>query len=95
MFTHIVLFKLKDKSEETIQKTKDLLLGLKGQIPCLKFIEVGINVIHSERSYDLGLYAKFDSRADMEAYQVHPAHLEVVEYIKLVNESSIAVDYES
>ena len=95
MLTHIVLFKLNDKSEETIQKTKDLLLGLEGQIPCLKFIEVGVDIVHSERSYDIGLYTKFDSMADMEAYQVHPAHLKVLEHIKLVKESSIAVDYES
>lgn len=95
MFTHIVLFRFKDKNEDAIQKTKDLLLGLKGQIPCLKYIEVGTDVVRSERSYDLALYTKFDSLADMEAYQVHPAHLKVAEYIKLVKESSVAVDYES
>lgn len=95
MLTHIVLFKLNDKSEETIQKTKNLLLGLKEQIPCLKFIEVGVDIAHSERSYDIALYTKFDSMADMEAYQVHPAHLKVLEHIKLVKEAAVAIDYES
>lgn len=95
MLTHIVLFKLKDKSEENIQKTKEVLIGLKGKIPFLKFIEVGSDVLHSERSYDIGLYTKFDSLEDMKAYQVHPVHLKVQEYMHSVRESSVAVDYES
>lgn len=95
MLTHIVLFRLKDKNEESMQKMKELLLGLKDQVPCLKFIEVGTDIVHSERSYDVGLYTKFDSLKDMEEYQVHPAHLKVLEYIKTVKESSVAIDYES
>jgi hypothetical protein len=31
----------------------------------------------------------------MEAYQVHPEHVKVLEYIKTVKESSVAIDYES
>jgi hypothetical protein len=74
---------------------KELLLGLDGKIPFLKFIEVGTDIVHSERSYDVGLYTKFDSLKDMEAYQVHPEHVKVLEYIKTVKESSVAIDYES
>ncbi len=95
MLTHIVLIRLKDKSEESMQKMKAELLGLKGKIPCLKFIEVGTDIVHSERSFDVGLYTKFDSLKDMEEYQVHPAHLKVLEYIKVAKESSVAIDYES
>ncbi len=95
MLTHIVLFRLKDKSEESLQKMKEVLLGLEGQIPCLKFIEVGTDILHSERSYDVGLYTKFDTLEDMEAYQTHPAHVKVLEYVKTVKESSVAIDYES
>jgi len=95
MLTHIVLFRLNDKSDSTIQKTKEVLLGLKDQVPFLKFIEVGTDIIHSERSYDVALYTKFDSLEDMEAYQVHPAHVKVLEYIKTVRESAVAIDYES
>ncbi|PYG88837.1 stress responsive alpha/beta barrel protein [Ruminiclostridium sufflavum DSM 19573] len=95
MLTHIVLISLKDKSEESMQKMKEVLLSLKGQIPCLRFIEAGTDVVHSERSFDVGLYTKFDSLEDMEEYQVHPAHLKVLEYIKAAKESSVAIDYES
>lgn len=95
MLTHIVLFRLKDKNEENMQIMKSKLLGLKGRIPFLRYIEVGTDIVHSERSYDVALYTKFDSLKDMEAYQVHPEHVKVLEYIKVVKESSVAIDYES
>lgn len=95
MLTHIVLFKLKDNSPENMQILKEKLLELKDQVPVLKFIEVGTDIIHSERSYDVGLYTKFDSLEDMKAYQVHPAHVKVAEYIQTVREAIVAVDYES
>jgi hypothetical protein len=55
---------------------------------------VGVDVLRAERSYDLALLAKFDSLADLQAYQDHPAHLEVVKYMTTVRESTITVDYE-
>lgn len=93
MFTHIVLFKLKDKSQETIQKIKKDLLELKEKIPLIKFMEVGIDVVHSERSYDIALYTKFDSLEDMKAYQAHPDHVKFSQYVSTVRESSVSLDY--
>ncbi len=95
MITHVVLFKLKDRSPQSIEKAKDVLLGLKGKIPFLRYLEVGTDVLHSERSYDIALITKFDSMEDLQAYQVHPVHLEVAKYITAVRESAIAVDFES
>ena len=72
MITHVVLFKLKDRSVQSIEKAMDVLIGLKGKIPVLRYLEVGIDVLHSERSYDIALITKFDSMDDLQAYQVHP-----------------------
>ena len=93
MLTHIVLFKLKDR--RNAQKARDVLLGMKGKIPQLRDIEAGIDVLHSERSYDLALVTKFDSLDDLKAYQAHPVHVEVLKYMTSVRESSVTVDYES
>ncbi len=93
MFTHIVLFKLKDKSPATIQKIQHDLLELKEKIPLIKFMEVGVDVLHSERSYDVALYTKFDSLEDMKAYQVHPDHVKFAEYVSTVREASVSLDY--
>ncbi|MDF2985328.1 MAG: Stress responsive Barrel Domain-containing protein [Eubacterium sp.] len=95
MLTHVVFFKLKDKSQETLEKVKADLLALKDKISLIKSIEVGLDILHTERSYDVVLYSKFDSLEDMQAYQVHPEHVKFGEYIQTVKESIVAVDFES
>lgn len=70
-------------------------MGLKGKIPQLRHLEVGVDVLHSERSYDIALVTKFDSLAELEAYQKHPVHVEVAKYMTSVRDSAVAVDYES
>ncbi|MFD2117321.1 Dabb family protein [Paenibacillus yanchengensis] len=94
MLTHIVLFKLKDNSAAKVEETAQVLRNMEGKIEELKYIEVGIDVLHSERSYDIALITKFDSMADMDKYQVHPVHQEVIKHMQQVRESSISVDYE-
>ena len=69
MITHIVFFKLKDRSPRSIEKARELLLGMKGRIPQLRHLEVGSDVLHSERSYDIALVTKFDSPEELGAYQ--------------------------
>ncbi|MFA4957316.1 MAG: Dabb family protein [Candidatus Methanoperedens sp.] len=95
MITHVVFFKLKDACQKSVEKARDVLLGMKGKIPLLRHLEVGMDVLHSERSYDIVLITRFDSMDDLKAYQIHPVHLEVAKYINSVKEASIAVDYES
>jgi hypothetical protein len=96
MITHIVFFKLSDPAQEKIAQTRDMLLSMEGNIPQLRHLEVGVDVIRSERSYDLALVTKFDSRDELQAYQVHPYHAgTVVPHMKSVCSSIAAVDYES
>jgi hypothetical protein len=96
MITHIVLFKLSDPSAENITATRDKLLSMQGRITQLRYLEAGIDVIRSERSYDIALVTRFDSLTDLQEYQVHPYHAgEVVPHMKSVCSSSVAVDYES
>jgi len=95
MITHVVLFKLKDRSPQSIEKARNLLVDMKGKISQLRNLEVGIDVLHSERSYDIALITKFDSMDGLAAYQAHPVHVKVSEYIMSVKESSVVVDFES
>ncbi|RJX38163.1 Dabb family protein [Paenibacillus pinisoli] len=95
MITHIVFFKLKDNSAESVERTAQVLRDMEGKIDELKYIEVGIDVLHSERSYDIALITKFDSMAALEAYQVHPVHKKVIEHMTQVREASASVDFES
>ena len=94
MITHIVLFKFKDPS--LAPQGKALLESMVGKIPQLRSLQAGVDVIHSERSYDLGLVTTFDSLDDLQAYQVHPYHAgEVVPFMKANCSASVAVDFQS
>lgn len=93
--THVVLFKLNDTSAAVMTKTVDVLRGLEGNVPTLRHIEVGTNIVASNRAYDLALITRFDDLAAMEAYQGHPYHQNVLTYMKTVIETAVAVDYES
>jgi hypothetical protein len=95
MITHIVLFKLKDRSPESIEATAQVLRNMEGKIAELRHLEVGTDIVHSERSYDIGLVTKFESIEALHAYQVHPEHKIVIEHIASVREASVSIDYES
>ncbi|MFD0697104.1 Dabb family protein [Paenibacillus sp. GCM10027628] len=96
MLTHVVLFKLKDRSPESVQATKRVLTNMEGKIPVLKHIEVGTDVLHLDRSYDIALITRFDSLEDLKAYDTHPLHEEVKVHMKSVLDgTSVCVDFES
>lgn len=96
MITHIVFFKLTNTAPENLEATRAKLLSMNGQIPLLRHLEAGIDVVRSERSYDIALITKFDSLEDLQAYQVHPYHAgEVIPHMKSVCSSIVAVDYEN
>ena len=96
MITHIVLFKLAVATTENVAETRDKLLSMAGKIDLLRHLEVGVDVIRAERSYDIALTTRFDSLKDLQSYQVHPYHAgEVIPHMKSVCSSIVAVDYEN
>ncbi len=94
MVTHIVFFKLKEATPQGIDDAKSMLLSMQGKIDLLNYLEVGVDVIRSERSYDLALVTRFSSLEDLQAYQVHPYHADVVlPFMRGCSASVVAVDY--
>ena len=93
MVKHIVCFKLNEG--ESPEKAKEVLLSMKGNVPMLKDIEVGVDCLHSARSYDVILMVVL---ADMQAladYQQDEYHCNVVKkHMHAVTKTSVAVDYE-
>ena len=94
MIRHIVLFWLKDRSEQNIRETVDILNGMKGKIPGMLSIDAGADVIGSPRSCDICLCETFDTLASLEAYRTHPVHLPVQAHMHAVMERSSSADYE-
>lgn len=96
MITHVVLMKFKTENKETnVARAHDLLLSMVGKVPELRHLEVGVNCVESERAFDLALLTRFDDLDDLEAYGVHPVHVEVKMFLHRVLEASHVVDYES
>jgi hypothetical protein len=95
MITNNLLLKLKDRNSENITKARDVLLSMQGKIECLRDLKVEVDVRHGETSYDIILIAQFASMKDLDAYLVHPVHMEVSKYIASVLETGAAVCYES
>ena len=95
MIKHIVMFKLKDRNKENIEKIVDALKTLEGNIDVLRSVEIGVNFTESERSYDIALTAEFDDRNALNAYGPHPNHLPVVETVRSLCSGSVVVDYET
>ena len=94
MVVHIVMFKFKeDNKQNNIQQTKKMLESLTNSVPSLKSIEVGVNFANEERAMDLSIITRFDDKDALNEYATHPAHLEVIEFIKTVVEYTKVVDY--
>ena len=100
MIKHIVFWNLADTAEGKTKAENALIIkaeleSLMHKIPQIKKIEVGIN--HPDApagNYDLALYSEFESMADLDIYQVHPAHQRAANYVKKVVTARVCVDYE-
>lgn len=95
MITHLVLFKFKPETTEAqIQQLIEGLGSLPQSIEEIREFRFGSDVIHSERSYDLGLVSSFDDLEALQRYQVHPEHQKVVAQVKAITSGVVAVDFE-
>lgn len=95
MIKHIVMFKLENKTREHMEEAVSALEGMKGKIESLKYIEVGTDMTRSERSYDIVLTTHFDDQDGLKTYSTHSRHKPVLETMRKLCSSIMAVDYES
>lgn len=71
--THIIMFKLKESSEENIQLVGKNLTKLNA-IELIKAMQIVVNKDKTEYAYDLAMIMQFDSKEDTEKYLIHPIH---------------------
>jgi len=72
-----------------------MLERLRGKIPGLLKLEVGIDYSTTDQSADTVLYSKFESRAVLDSYQAHPEHKAVMTFIGEARCERRLVDYEN
>jgi hypothetical protein len=96
MVEHIVLLKL--SPETTIEQKEELIrrtLLLKNVIPGIVDIQQGMNFSMRSQGYEIGLTVRFIDRASLDNYGPHPAHQEIVAYLKEIGlADSIIVDFD-
>ena len=92
MVKHIVLYTLKEgvEKKEAVALIESVLLPLVGKIAGLRHLEVK----QAFNGMDYALYSEFDSREALEAYAVHPLHLEAKEHFHHLLATRVAADYE-
>jgi len=99
MLKHIVMWNLRgDSAEEkaqAVQLLKHRFESLRGQIPGLLHLEVGIDSSRVDYACDVVLYSEFDSQASLDGYATHPAHLRVREELGDLRIARHQVDYAS
>lgn len=97
MIKHIVMMRLKDlgirEKEHQRRIIKQKLDALLGIIPSLKAMEVGLNFSDRETAFDLVLVSLFEDHAGLDAYRLHPEHVEVLNYLKDKLETTAVTDY--
>ena len=92
MIRHIVFFKHQDKQK--VDKLSNMLIELEEKIDFIIDLEVGIDFLHSARSFDLALTVTLPSREHLGLYAEHPEHLPIVEWVKANGFESKVVDYD-
>lgn len=95
MIKHVVMWKFKNNvADADKREMKRRLEALKGVVPELVDIEIGLNVAAGDATKDMVLYSEFKTLEDLAGYAGHPEHLRAVEFVKpLVCERAV-VDYE-
>jgi hypothetical protein len=95
MLTHIVIWKYRAEVEEELRvEHVERLRGLASLVDGIISFHVGFDVLGLPRSYDTGLVAVFRDRAALEAYTVHPDHVQVADFGRTLSAHVASVDFE-
>jgi hypothetical protein len=98
MIKHIVMWDLRgdtaDEKARGISLLKRSFESLRGRIPGLLHLEIGVDSSGIDYACDVVLYTEFDSQAALDAYGSHPEHLRVKHELADLRVARHQVDYE-
>lgn len=97
MIRHIVMWNVRgDTPQEKARGIAQLqrsFEGLRGRIPGLLHLEIGVDVSRIDYACDVVLYSEFESQAALDAYGTHPEHLRVKDEVAELRIARHQVDY--
>ena len=98
MIKHIVMWNVRGDTPaakaRAIATLQAAFASLRGRIPGLLHIEVGVDSSRVDYSCDVVLYSEFESQAALDAYAVHPEHLRVKKELGDLRIARYQVDFE-
>ena len=97
MVRHIVMVSFRDgvspeRNRNNAEQVKARLEGLKDMIPGIIEFEVIIDTLPTSNR-DIVFNTLFESVEALAAYQVHPAHMRVAEFVASVVKDRTCIDY--
>ena len=95
MLQHYVLIRYqKGASDEHIAEFCSRMLALRTTIEGIEHLEIGRDILHDARSWDLILIMRFASVAVLRSYQQHPEHQRVMSFNQPFVAEVASVDFE-
>ena len=97
MVKHIVMWNV--RAEDPAQRERNVTQlvasfhSLRGLIPGLLHLEVGVDSSRVDYACDVVLYSEFESQAALDAYATHPEHLRVKRELGDLRIARHQVDY--
>lgn len=97
MIKHIVMWNMAGETREARSEAAKFLRSrfeaLRGEVPGLLHLEVGLDHSRVDYACDVVLYTEFESQAALDAYATHPAHLRVKGELGEMRIARFQVDY--
>jgi quinol monooxygenase YgiN len=97
LIRHIVMWNVRGDTRAeklaSIEKLQRSFHGLRGRIPGLLHLEVGVDTSRVDYACDVVLYSEFESQAALDAYATHPEHLRVKQELGDLRTQRHQVDY--
>lgn len=95
MIKHVVFFKFKQEASAAARRAVvDQLRALPDKIDVIRAFEIGEDIMHSARAWDVVEIATYDDLQALELYTRHDDHVEVVLKLREICEAVGSVDYE-
>jgi hypothetical protein len=99
LIRHIVMWNVRGdtpaQKAANIERLQRCFHGLRGRVPGLLHIEIGVDHSRVDYACDVVLYSEFESQAALDAYATHPEHLRVKQELGDMRTHRYQVDYET
>jgi quinol monooxygenase YgiN len=97
LIRHVVMWNVRGdtraEKEANVERLRRSFHGLRGRVPGLLHLEIGVDSSRVDYACDVILVSEFESQAALDAYATHPEHLRVRQELGDLRTHRYQVDY--